>query len=59
MTLWAQANAARLRNGAIWIGFGLAVVLATSPVWSQLAFGFNPTFDQLLRLSTCLNLGRG
>jgi hypothetical protein len=51
-------RSARLRNGLIWIAFALALVLATAPVWGRLAYGFNPTFDQLARLASCTNLGR-
>ena len=43
----------RVREGWGWLLFGAAVVLATSPVWRQLAFGFSPTLDQLLQI-VCL-----
>jgi hypothetical protein len=33
-----------------WIFFGMAVVLATEPVWRLAAFGFNPTLDDLLQI---------
>lgn len=41
------------RDVAIWLFFAAALMLATAPVWRVWAFGFNPTFDQLLQLSIC------
>jgi hypothetical protein len=35
---------------AIWLAFGAALVLATRPVWGQLLFGFEPTFEDLLQV---------
>ncbi len=42
-----------LTNALIWLLFCAAVVLATAPVWRMWAFGFNPTFDQILQMSIC------
>ena len=42
-----------LRDALIWLGFGGAVVIATAPVWQDLAFGFNPTLDQVLAIVAC------
>jgi hypothetical protein len=41
---------ASVRAGLIWMAFGVALVLATAPVWRLWVFGFNPTLDQLLRI---------
>jgi len=37
----------------IWVLFGLAVVAATGPVWQRTVYGFNPTLDEILRLTIC------
>lgn len=37
----------------IWLLFGLAVLAATAPVWQRAVYGFNPTLDELLRLTIC------
>lgn len=37
----------------IWLLFGLAVEAATAPVWQRAAYGFNPTLDEILRLTIC------
>jgi len=37
----------------IWILFGLAVLAATAPVWQRAVYGFNPTLDEVLRLTLC------
>jgi len=42
-----------LVNGLIWLLFCTAVVFATAPVWRLWLLGFNPTFDQILRMSLC------
>jgi hypothetical protein len=39
-----------LRVALPWLALAAALTLATSPVWGQLLFGFNPTLDELLRL---------
>ena len=57
MTPPRQGLEARIRNGLIWASFALALVLATSPVWRPLAYGFSPSFDQLARLARCINPG--
>jgi len=49
MTIGLMASR-RLRNGCVWLLFGAGVVVATSPVWRRLAFGFNPTLDQALQI---------
>lgn len=43
----------KAKDALIYVGFGLAIVIATAPLWRTLAFGVNPTFDQLLQLSIC------
>jgi hypothetical protein len=40
---------ARLRQGLIWTGFALLVILATAPAWRVIAFGTSPTRDQALQ----------
>jgi hypothetical protein len=42
-----------LVNRLIWVGFSIAVVLATAPAWRFYAFGFNPTLDQILQTTIC------
>ncbi len=44
------------RNALIWLAFACAAVLATAPVWRPLAFGFNPTLDQILSIVACKSL---
>ena len=39
---------ARMRQGLIWTGFALLVVLASAPAWRVIAFGVHPTLDQAL-----------
>jgi hypothetical protein len=48
----------RLRDGAAWLAFTLALVLATAPVWQRTIYGFHPTLDQLLRI-VCSPSGSG
>lgn len=43
----------RAKDALVCVGFGLAIVIATAPLWRILAFGANPTFDQLLELAIC------
>lgn len=40
-------------NGLVWIGFTLALVVATAPVWQRAVYGFNPTLSDLLRVALC------
>ena len=42
--------APRLRAVLPWLTFGIALVMATEPVWSIPLLGFNPTLDQLLSI---------
>jgi hypothetical protein len=44
---------AKTKDFLIYAGFVAATVLATVPLWRPLAFGIDPTFDQLLQLSIC------
>jgi hypothetical protein len=46
----SQLSGAQVRNGLIWLAFALALVLATKPVWGFWVFGFNPSFEDLLRI---------
>jgi hypothetical protein len=39
-----------VRNGLIWATFGMAVLVATMPMWRFWIFGFNPTLDELLSI---------
>jgi len=39
---------ARMRQGRIWTGFALLVLLASAPAWQVIAFGVHPTLDQAL-----------
>lgn len=41
---------ARLRTALPWLGFGLALLLATEPVWKLPLLGYNPTLDDLLTI---------
>jgi hypothetical protein len=41
-----------LSAGLMWAAFGVALVLATAPVWRPWVFGFNPSLDQLLIICT-------
>jgi hypothetical protein len=41
---------ASFRNGLVWAAFGLALILATAPVWRLWVFGFNPTLDEMLQI---------
>lgn len=43
----------RLKDVLIWIGFAGAIVVATAPVWQRLAFGFNPTLEEVLAIVAC------
>jgi hypothetical protein len=45
----------RLQAALPWIVLGLALGLATEPVWSIPLLGFNPTLDELLVISRCLS----
>jgi hypothetical protein len=36
------------RQGLVWLGFTVLIVLATAPVWRVLVYGVNPTLDQAL-----------
>ena len=40
----------RVQTASIWAAFGVAVVLATAPVWRLWVVGFNPTLDELLQV---------
>lgn len=51
------SRASRLRSGIPWLVFGLALVLATEPVWRILLLGIHPTLDDLLGLR-CFGLPR-
>jgi len=44
-----------LRTAVIWAAFGLALLVATQPVWSYLLFGFNLTIGEILSMS-CLGI---
>jgi hypothetical protein len=39
-----------LRTAAIWTAFAMGVLFATWPLWSYLAFGLDPTLDDVLTL---------
>jgi hypothetical protein len=43
-----------LINAMVWMAFAGATVLATAPVWVRLAYGFNPTLDEVLRVARCV-----
>ena len=43
----------RLTHALIWSAFALAVIVATAPVWQRAVYGFNPTFDDVLRVALC------
>jgi hypothetical protein len=45
----------RLQAALPWIVLGLALGLATEPVWSIPMLGFNPTLDELLLIGRCLS----
>ncbi|EPE96618.1 hypothetical protein [Rhizobium grahamii] len=44
-----------LRTAAIWIAFGLGLVLGTQPVWAYFLFGASLTPDDVLSLR-CFSL---
>jgi hypothetical protein len=46
-------SARSLPSGLIWVLFCAAVLIAAAPLWRWWLFGFNPTLDELLRLSVC------
>ena len=47
-----------IRNWIVPTAFAGAVILATSPLWQRLLFGFDPTLDELLKLAMCGAPGR-
>jgi len=40
-------------NVSMWLVFAIGLVLATSPVWQRVVYGFDPTLDQLLKIAVC------
>jgi hypothetical protein len=45
-----MTGVSRLRALLPWIVLGLALILATEPVWRLALLGFNPTLDDLLEI---------
>jgi hypothetical protein len=43
----------RLKLALPWIVLGLALILATQPVWRVSLLGLNPTLDDVLLVSRC------
>jgi hypothetical protein len=50
MTARAIRPASRVRTAIPWIIFGLALLLATKPVWGIVLLGFNPTLGDFLAI---------
>jgi hypothetical protein len=43
----------RVLNISLWFLFAIGLALATSPVWQRAVYGFNPTFDEIVRTAVC------